>query len=244
MVEIPIVANPVGMSISPTYEVSFLEKIKSDAQKRMEEFLSKVKHPNKIETIVEIGNVYQGITDHLEKEEVDLIVMGTKGSSGFKEFFIGSNTEKVVRTASCPVIAIREPAKLKDLKNIVFATTGHEVEEDLITHLKQLQDIMDAKLHVVRINTPNNFERDIHTNNSLKVLAERFMLKNYTINIFNDVSEDMGIMNFAKSIDADIIAIGTHGRKGLDHFVSGSLAENIVNHNRILSWTYHIKGKK
>ena len=67
------------------------------------------------------------------------------------------------------------------------------------------------------------------------------MLKDYTVNVFNDAEVDIGIRNFASSIDSDVIAMATHGRTGLNHFVSGSLAEDIVNHNKILSWTYRIK---
>jgi nucleotide-binding universal stress UspA family protein len=241
MIDVPLVGNPVGMSISPTYELGFLEKLKLDGKSQMEDFLIDFKNTENVETEIKIGNVYSGIIDKLDEDDIDLIVMGTKGTSGVKEFLIGSNTEKIVRSANCPVIAIRDMVKLDKLKNIVFATTGHEISEDLMAHLKQLQEMLDAKLHIVRINTPNNFERDIHSNKLLKEIANRFMLKNYTINIYNDVSEDIGIMDFANHMDADIIAIGTHGRKGLDHFVSGSIAEDIVNHSKIISWTYRIK---
>lgn len=64
----------------------------------------------------------------------------------------------------------------------------------------------------------------------LKNFIEGEELHNYTLNIFNDVSVENGILNFAKDIDAGLIGISTHGRKGLAHFFNGSISEDLVNH--------------
>ena len=166
--------------------------------------------------------------------------MGTKGASGIREFLIGSNAEKVVRKAKCPVITLAEPTEPSDIKNIVFATNITDICDDLVAHVKQLQDIFHATIHLLRINTPNNFKRDEITLTGLENMATRFMLKNYTINIYNDIYEDQGILTFAERIGANMIAMGTHGRKGIGHLLSGSLAEDIVNHAKRPIWTYHI----
>ncbi|HNP19777.1 MAG TPA: universal stress protein [Fulvivirga sp.] len=241
MVEIPAVGDPLGMSVSPLGSKDFMTALLDERKKRMNEFISKIEEMPDHKLLVNMGNVFDGIMDTQREEHIDLIVMGTKGASGVKEFLIGSNTEKIVRRASCPVLAVREKAELDSLRNIVFPTTGNELDEDLITYLKQFQNLTGSKIHMVRVNTPNNFERDVSVEKLLDTLAKRFMLKDYTVNVFNDTAVDVGIMNFATSIDADVIAMATHGRTGLDHFVSGSLAEDIVNHNKILSWTYRIK---
>ncbi len=240
MVEIPAVGDPLGMSVSPLGNKDFMVTLQEERKKRLTEFASKIEEMPNYKLVVNMGNVFDGIMETQNEEHIDLIVMGTKGASGVKEFLIGSNTEKIVRMAPCPVLAVREKVELGTLKNIVFPTNGKEMGEDLITYLKQFQNLTGAKIHMVRINTPNNFERDVSVENLLDTLAKRFMLKDYTVNIFNDAAVDIGIMNFATSIDADVIAMATHGRTGLDHFVSGSLAEDIVNHNKILSWTYRI----
>jgi nucleotide-binding universal stress UspA family protein len=51
-----------------------------------------------------------------------------------------------------------------------------------------------------------------------------------TTHIYNDVNVEKGILHFAKSIDADLIGMSTHGRKGLSHFFNGSISEDLVNH--------------
>jgi hypothetical protein len=107
--------------------------------------------------------------------------------------------------------------------------------------VKALQNFFKATLHIVWINTPSNFTRDSITHDRLKAFAKRFMIKDFTLSIFNDPFEESGVINFTHMIKADMIAMGTHGRKGLNHIMSGSVAEDIVNHVDCPIWTYSIK---
>lgn len=66
-------------------------------------------------------------------------------------------------------------------------------------------------------------------------------LQNYTINIYNDKVEEDGIIYFAQDIEADLIALATHGRTGLLHLLSGSIAEDVVNHAKRPVWTFRLK---
>jgi Universal stress protein family len=104
-----------------------------------------------------------------------------------------------------------------------------------------LQDFFKATLHIVWINTPGNFTSDNVTLVRLKDFAKRFMLKDYTLSVFNDTFEESGVISFAHAIKADMIAMGTHGRRGLNHVMSGSVAEDVVNHIDCPIWTYTIK---
>ena len=60
-------------------------------------------------------------------------------------------------------------------------------------------------------------------------LAE-FKINNCSTHIYNDINVEKGILHFAKSINADLIGMSTHGRKGLSHFFNGSISEDLVNH--------------
>jgi nucleotide-binding universal stress UspA family protein len=115
--------------------------------------------------------------------------------------------------------------------------------KDIVSRIKDLQRFFKATLHIVKVNTPGNFSQDVVMEQKLKDFASKGGLRNYTINIFNDVDEETGIVNFAHKIKAGMIAMGTRGRKGLVHAISGSLAENVVNHVDSPIWTYTL-GKK
>jgi nucleotide-binding universal stress UspA family protein len=67
------------------------------------------------------------------------------------------------------------------------------------------------------------------------------MFKNYTLNTYSDISEVEGIINFAKSVSADLVAMRTHGRTGLAHIATDSIAEDVLNHIKCPIWTYKIK---
>jgi nucleotide-binding universal stress UspA family protein len=67
------------------------------------------------------------------------------------------------------------------------------------------------------------------------------MFTNYTTNVFNDSYEESGVINFTHTIGADMIAMGTHGRKGLTHILSGSVTEDVVNHVDCPIWTFTFK---
>lgn len=243
VVEFPVgsVVDPMGLAVMPMYDKDLLELLKEKAQGQMDKFLAPMGNIDKVNVIIEIGNAYATLAENLISHDYEFVIMGTKGATGFKEFFVGSNTEKVVRNAKCPVFAVHKQVNMENIKDIAFATLGPEITEDLMLHVKQLQDLLNAHLHIVRINTPNSFKRDALVKKSLKDLAERHMLKNYVIDVYNDMYEDQGIIAYAEECGADMIAMGTHGRKGIGHFLTGSLAEDVVNHASQVIWTYHIK---
>lgn len=180
------------------------------------------------------------IAGYIKEKQIQLVVMGTKGASGLKELLIGSTAEKVVRSATCPVITVRVEVSPRAIRNIVVPNSLEPDQELLVTKLKQLQDMLKATLHIVWINTPANFTPDNITTVRLKDFARRYMLTNYTLNVYNDIEEKTGVINFAKYKEADMIAMGTHGRKGISHLLTGSIAEDVVNHVQIPIWTTHL----
>jgi nucleotide-binding universal stress UspA family protein len=106
-----------------------------------------------------------------------------------------------------------------------------------IHHLTELQELLDATLHVVVINTPYNMKRSKYEQSELDEFARHYRLKNFTLNVRGDFTEEAGIAGFADEIHADMIALGTHGRRGLAHLFAGSIAEHVVNHLACPIWT-------
>ena len=240
-IELPVMHDSMLMPVL-SFEAQLLEDLKEKAESEFGKIKKKYANDKvKITTKIEFGPPSNVIKQYSKENEVDLIVMCSHGASGLREYFIGSNAEKIVRHAEVPVLVTKEYYK-GPIKDIVFPNTlDTENQEDLIMHVKALQNFFDATLHIVWINTPINFTNDTTTLVRLDVFAKRFMLKNYKIHIFNHMDPDEGIRDFSNSIQADMIAMGTHGRKGISHFLLGSLAESIVNHSKGLIWTYAMK---
>jgi len=233
-IALPTLYNP---SVVMAFEAAYMKDAKEKTLKELDKVRSKQIGANvKVKMDVEFGDLLLHLKEKIKKGKFDLVVMGTHGASGLKEYTIGSNAEKVVRNSTIPVIAVRKAPT--QVKNIAFPVKPDLDQEQLTLEVKNLQDFFNAKLHVVYINTPGLFKRDADTTPQLEKFAKRFMLKNYTLNIFADVTEEDGIINFSQTVKADMVAMRTHGRKGLAHLGAGSIAEDVVNHARRPVLTY------
>jgi nucleotide-binding universal stress UspA family protein len=208
---------------------------------KMNDYLKGLKTYVKIEKIVEIGVPNEVINSKIKELNIDLVVMGTHGASGLREYFIGSNAEKVVRYATCPVLTVKHEISLEETKHIIFGTDLLDVNENVIQPLKQLQDIFRAELTIIRVNTPNTFQKDGVIKVLKDKLFQRYLFNNTTFESYNDFSVEAGLRNAATDKGASIIALATHGRKGLSHLIAGSLAEDLTNHTTKAIWTNHLK---
>ncbi|MDJ0646190.1 MAG: universal stress protein [Flavobacteriaceae bacterium] len=179
---------------------------------------------------VRFHKAFEGVIEESRKLNVDLIVMGSQGATGLKEMLVGSNTEKVVRLSHIPVLVIKEDLQEFNVKDIVFASDFSEETKKSFPKVLEFRDFFDAKLHLLYINTVHKFESTKKSNQRLYSFIDNYELKNYSMNVYNDSTIEEGILNFSREIDADIIAINTHGRSGLYNLFSESISKDLANH--------------
>ena len=179
---------------------------------------------------VDFRDSFTEVNNVAKEKGADLIVMGSHGASGFKEMFVGSNAEKVVRTSEVPVLVIKNEHEDFSVSNFVFASDFKNDSKETYKQAIKLASYFDAVLHLVLVNTPNNFLTTTEANERIKEFIKGISFENYTVNIYNDKSVESGILNFSHSINADLIGISTHGRQGIAHFFNGSISEDLVNH--------------
>lgn len=184
----------------------------------------------KVKKSVFFHDTFDGIIEESKKQKVDLIVMGSKGVSGFNEILVGSNTEKVVRRSEVPVLVIKNEIEDFKIENMVFASNFAIKNKKVFPKIIEFAKKFDAKIHLLKINTAQKFEPTLKTHLKIKEFIKGFDENDFTINIHNDDSIEMGIRNFGDFINADIIALNTHGRRGLNHLFNGSLSEDLANH--------------
>ena len=193
---------------------------------------------------VDFDTPYEKISRKAAEGHYDLIVIGSHGRQGINRFLIGSTAEKVIQHANCLVLTIKEPVTWFSPSNIVFGSNFYgEIAEGFST-LQDFAALYDATLHLLKINTRSHFETSRYSRQLMETFAEEQKLSNYTINIFNDDSEEEGILHFARDMQADLICIPTHGKTGLAHLISGSIAESVSEHAYRPVLTYKIKPPK
>lgn len=230
MIELPAdMSNPVGETRSHDLpEALFFMKM---AKKKFGQLLSSPYLSGiKLRDTVEFNQAFEGIMETSRKYGCDFIVMGSQGASGFKEMFIGSNTEKVVRTSEIPVLVIKNDHPSFEVKNFVFATNLEEHGRETLKKVVDFAQFMASKLHLVYINTANEFITSEAIDKRLSKYLHNLNFSNYEFHVYNDESIEKGILNFSKKVGADLVGIATHGRKGLSHFFNGSISEDLVNH--------------
>ncbi|MEG3659217.1 universal stress protein [Arenibacter palladensis] len=212
------------------------------AKKKFKPFLDKPYLKDiTIHKIVQNYKVFSELNNVAKEQNIDLIVMGSHGSTGFNEIFIGSNTEKVVRTSDVPVLVIKEQNSNFTINNILFACSFSEDMIAAFRNVKLMAQKFSAKLKLVYINTP--YQDFLSTPEADDRIA-KFMSKaedtQSKVEIYNDRSVENGILNFSKTEKFDLLALPTHGRKGLSHFLLGSIGEDIANHARLPVMTFKI----
>jgi len=145
--------------------------------------------------------------------------------------FIGSNAEKVVRNSEVPVLIIKKDAGEFNVNKFVFASDFSDEIKKPFARVVDFANKFGAELELAMINTPSSFKPTHIAVDIMKKFVSNFTIDNYSINIYNDVNVENGILNFANHINADLIGVSTHGRKGIAHFFNGSISEDLVNHS-------------
>ncbi len=224
--------------IDRLFMIKLIEKSRKQLQKAVSDpRLAAVR----VEGLMRLGNPYHGMRTIIAEQKVDLVIMGTAGRTGVQGMVIGSNTEKIIRTSRCPVLTVQKKPLTSNFKNIVFATSMSTNEEVFAKVVKRTQEIYGSTIHLVRINTPGDFQRDYIVKGYMEKFAKKLQLKNFTLNIFNDLSVEEGVIRFSDSVNADLIAMATHGRSGFAHVIAGSVAEDVASHSARPVLTFVVK---
>ncbi|WP_255067944.1 universal stress protein [Lacihabitans sp. LS3-19] len=217
-----------GVSINDAWQ-EILEKAKDEMKHEIVHYKDV-----KIQPLVEeSGEHFVGaLLDH----RADLIVMGSTGASGFKEFFSGSNSEEVVRMATCPVLVVKGDQNVFAPKKVVFAVDL--THEEFIDKAMLTLNLEDAEVHFLHVDDGNRKINYLNTELRMQNTAKKHGFENCKFEILNADSIESGILEYASDVEADLIIMYTHGRKGFNHFFRGSIAEDVVNHSKVSVFTY------
>jgi nucleotide-binding universal stress UspA family protein len=224
-----------GGNIDDLFFVKLLEKTKE----RFQDILVSPEYQDvKIIERMKIGSPYKSIVEETEKGNIHLIVMGTSGVNDWEEAIVGSTAERVVRKAKCPVLTIQNKVNLNDIKNIAYASDFQYNHEDLVELIKEFGITLNAKIHLVKVNTPSNFKNDNENEAILKSFAEENKFSDYEFHIYNHEEEEDGIICFAESYGMNMIVMATEGKTGFSRLLEGSIAEDVVNYSKIPVLTF------
>lgn len=218
-----------GTYISAENDDKFKAHLIHQAGLRLEEIIVAYEANNMLGK-VETGDVVEAIQTYIKKESIDLVVMGTHRTSAYEEMLFGSHTEKIIHSIDCPVLTIRNKIDAFNAKNIVFATVFDELAYRVVTQIQTMQNLFDANLHLVYINTPVNFYNSRKINEMKEEFVQKNQLKNFTFTIYNDFTVETGIAHFSDDIDADVIALAAkHFSDLFDYTISIHTSDVLID---------------
>lgn len=231
-----------GLSGHTTFNEVVMQRMESEMAEKFKQLTEDVPEAkNKATFKIETGSLTSTIEAYCLNHDVDLVIMGTHGASGLKELLIGSNTEKVVRHAPVPVVAVPPESFGESISSIVFPLAPDDISDSAVYEVKAIQTLFGAKLHLLWINTQHIFKSDADAIEDLQDFAVKYHLQNYEVHMRSDYSEHEGIQRFVKDVKAGLLFMPTHARKGIVHWFTGSITEKVVNHVGCPVWTMAMK---
>jgi len=198
------------------------EKLKKIANSKSEQNLS-------IEYKCTSGLPADEILDFANENKANLIIMGTKGANNVADEILGTLTDKIVRKSKCPVLSVHKD--LKEFKTDKVAIVS-SFKEDLGNNLQNIIDLLQStgsEIELARINTVTDFENTRYSNKIMTEFANKWKLNNAKTTVYNHEHFESGLYYYANEAKLDIIIMGTHGRKGLNHlYHGGSKTEDVI----------------
>jgi nucleotide-binding universal stress UspA family protein len=212
-----------------------------DVLSRMEEELNELSEKTQKDTglkpIVKVleGTPSDSICRFANDQNISLIVMGTHGVSGIREFFIGSETFRVVKNATCPVLTIPGNWKKTDFGKVLFPVRINPGTFDTYFYARPIIERNNSELFVVGL-----YEREKYIDNgeiSISIEKLKVQLKNDNVLFSSGITESKDlpakILNLAKDYKADLIILTANLDYNFKAFFVGPFVQQVVNHSKL-----------
>ncbi len=206
-------------------DVKFVLQQKEIAERKLANL--KVLYGDKINSHLVLGKTIDAILKFSNSNQFDLIVMGTKGSSGLKETLSGSETQIIARKSKTPLLSLMCDRSDLQIRNILLV---HNFSNPLSEDLKLMHKLIkafDTKIHLLQITSGNVALEKTKVELDMAKFADLNGITNYECHLINDKDVENGVVHFNQMINMDIICIGTHGKGGVFHH---SATEKLINH--------------
>ncbi|MBL0329521.1 MAG: universal stress protein [Bacteroidetes bacterium] len=206
------------------------------------EAVSKSEPGLKCESIFLESNLTDELNDLIDDYAIDFIIMGTKGATGLKSVFIGSNALKIIDTAICPVMAIPTDFKFKEYTTIAFASDYHDSDKFSVQFIAEIAKPFNASLEVVHIANEDikpRFEEDLLSNFMSGIKKEvRYEKMNFHL-IEGEEDINTALNEFVSKNAVELLAVSTVDRLLHGPLFNRGVATNLAHHIQVPLLVFH-----
>lgn len=199
---------------------------------------------SKIEYVIREGKVYREVVNQARESEAWLIVVGTHGSSGFEELWMGSNANRIVTAAPCPIITIRGGVEIsRDLRLIVMPMDSTLETRQKVPFTCELARAFSAEVHILAVYTTSVEDVRSRVLSYAKQAAKYLKENNVRHQIVEIEAENLSTstIEYAIKTDANLISIMTEQEKTAINLWLGPYAQQMVHHSPVPVLSIHPK---
>lgn len=160
-----------------------------------------------------------------KRNQIGMIVMGTKGASGLTKYVLGSNTVSVMDASRVPVLAVPAKAQFKNFKNIVYAADLKYLEEE-VHAMRSYLKLLDATLHVVHVCDKRTDCEKLQAD--VKGILKQIDYRKSTVMIKTGKPVDKVIDSYVKELKADMVTMFTHKRTAYENLFHRSMTKKMA----------------
>jgi nucleotide-binding universal stress UspA family protein len=194
----------------------------------------------KVREFFRYGSAFAQILELATREKVDLIVIGTHGAGEQHTPFVGSHAQKVVRMAPCPVLSVKKGFNGKVFRKLLFASDFDVRTAQPFSRLLRVANHMGMEIELLYVNTPLNFRNTDAIDAQIQKFLAEFPDEHFKTTVYNDLTPEDGIMNYAAGADIDGFAMLTHGLKEKPDYLIG-VTETLTVHTDLPVLSFSIK---
>jgi nucleotide-binding universal stress UspA family protein len=227
-VQLVYVLQKTGESDKAVLETEQI-RAEKNLQHIIRDFSPQLQHDSKIEFIIKRGRIYQEVVSQAELFPDSVIAASTHGASGFQEFFIGSNTFRIISATDKPVITLRKNGCPDSIDVIILPIDQSVDSRQKVPFTTELAKLLGASIHVVGVQTSKG-ERDIRKIRSYVSQVAGYVegkVPCVSNEVFGDNVPEL-VINYAHTVKADLISITTEQSPGLS-LIIGNTAHQILN---------------
>lgn len=190
------------------------------------------------------GKVYEEIVKAANELDAFLIIIGTHGSSGFEEFWIGSNANRIVTATDRPIITIRGGVDIsRTIARIVMPIDSTIESRQKVPLTTLLARYFDAEIHVLALFSSDIDEVRLTVREYVSQVA-RYLIENDVRHIVKELEAKNltdSTIEYATQVDANLISIMDEQETTTSNLWLGPFAQQMVNHSPIPVLCIHAK---
>jgi len=210
-----------------------IDEIRKQFEKLVEKYSPQLEDST-LDFVIREGKIYREIIDEAKEMESLCIVMGTHGKSGFEQFWIGSNANKLISVSPCPVITLRAGVAAKDEMRVILLPVDSTLDtRQKVPFTAYLAQLFESEIYVLSIYASKykSIQRrvDVYTDQVCNYLEEEGIKYHRDVLVCDNLTT--GTIEYAKRVRANLISIMTEQETSPFNLLVGPYAQQMVNNS-------------